>query len=405
MDAIELTADEKEMLAGARGPGAAKAMEILSALARVQGVRRLQPVRFAHVSGISYKNIGEAGLHFLRTLAEGTGRIAVPATLNPGGIDLVAWKELGAGEAFVNKQREIVDRLASMGFDPLLSCAPYHAGYRPDPGDALAWAESSAVAFANAVLGARTQREGGPASLAAAIAGRTVPAGPHRPEGRRPTLRVEVRVPVRGPADAGALGVLAGRSAGGGVPWFEGLTLPAGREEVCLKALGASMGALGAVAVFHADGFTHEAIEGLVPDPGLPVLVVDDLSPGFRIPGTESRGPVDLVAFGCPHASLADIREIAASLDGRRLKTALWVMTSRHTSGQAEAEGLGEAIRRAGGRIVCDTCIVVSPLKALGFSAVATDAAKAAYYLPAHQGVKAVFADRERCLALAAGSG
>jgi hypothetical protein len=377
-------------------------MEILVALARVADAHSLVPIRSAHVSGVSYRNIGDPGVHFLRTISRGVKGLAVPSTINPGGIDLESWRELGADPAFAAKQKEIVEILAGLGFDPILSCAPYHCGNLPARGDTVAWAESSAVAYANSVLGARTQREGGPSALAAAITGRTVPAGPLLDAFRLPTLVVDVRAPLRDPSDLGALGILAGRAAGQGVPYFRGAALPKGREDESLRALGAAMAASGAVALFHWEGVTPEARQGPDPAPGLPSLAVRDLAEGFRIAGTEASGPADLVALGCPHASVEEIRGIAAGLRGRDLRSKLWVMTSRRTAAQAEAEGLGEEIRRAGGRIVRDTCIVVAPLRELGIESVATDSAKAATYLPSHQRVRAFFGPREACLAAAA---
>lgn len=397
LEPLPLDDEDEALLAGARGPGAARAMEIVAALARVQGAKRLVRIASAHVSGVSYRNIGEPGLHFLKTLAQGVEGLAAPATINPGGVDFEAWRELGADPAFVDGQRRIVDVLASMGFDPILSCAPYHCGYAPARGEVLAWAESSAVSFANSALGARTQREGGPAALAAAITGKTAAAGVVLDAGRRPTLAVDVEAAIRTAADAGALGAIVGPRAAGGVPHFRGV-LPPGQETEALRALGASMAASGSVALFHFDGVTPEAMDALELDPTLARIVVDDLAAGYALPGLKRSGPVDLVALGCPHASLDEIGEIAATLAGRRMKSALWLMTSRSVAKRAEAEGFGEAIRKAGGRIVCDTCIVVAPLEALGFHAVATDSAKAATYLPSHQHVETFFGNRETCL-------
>jgi hypothetical protein len=401
---LRLSPFERALLEGERGPGAARAMEILAALARVADAHSLVPIRSAHVSGVSYRNIGDAGVRFLHAISRGVERLAVPATVNPGGVDLESWRELGADPAFVEKQKEIVDVLSGMGFDPILSCAPYRCGNLPARGETVAWAESSAVAYANSVLGARTQREGGPSALAAAIAGRTVPAGPILDALRTPTLVVDVSAALRFPSDLGALGILAGRAAGAGVPFFRGAALPPGREDESLRALGAAMAASGAVALFHWEGATPEARDGLRPDPGTPSIGIRDLAEGYRIPGTEAAGPADLVALGCPHASIEEIRDVASSLEGKTLRAKLWVMTARRTAAAAEAEGLGETIRRAGGRIVCDTCIVVAPLRDLGFASVAADSAKAAVYLPSHQRVRTFFGTREACL-LAAETG
>jgi len=118
------------------------------------------------------------------------------------------------------------------------------------------------VSYANSVLGARTNREGGPGALAAAIIGRTAAYGLHLDENRRATLRVVVRCPVRTLSDFGALGYLVGKAARNRVPYLARNRVPyfVGLEEACsesaLKALGAAMAASGAVALYHVAGVT-----------------------------------------------------------------------------------------------------------------------------------------------------
>ena len=96
-------------------------------------------------------------------------------------------------------------------------------GAHADRGDALAWAESSAVAFANSVIGARSNREGGPSAIAAAVVGRTGRYGYHLDENRQANYVVEVRCPVKSVADFGALSYSVGKAVGSGVPWFADL--------------------------------------------------------------------------------------------------------------------------------------------------------------------------------------
>lgn len=389
----KLTAEERAMLAGEAGPGVQRAMEIVVALGRIYGAADLVPVASVQVSGVSYKNLGEAGLQFLQEWASEGARTRVPATLNPAGMDLVAWRELGFDEEFARRQVAVIEAYVALGVEPAATCAPYLTGGVPERGQHLAWAESSAVSYANSILGARTNREGGPSALAAAITGRTARYGLHLDDGRRATAVVDVRCPLRSEADLGALGFLVGREVGNGVPLLRGVR----HEGLALRSLGAAMAASGAVALYHVEGVTPEAKDGVDLAPGHRELAVDDLAPAYDA----LNGPaeqIDLVSLGCPHASLAEIEAVAGYLDGRRLAAALWITTSRATRQVAEQAGLVARIETAGGRVVADTCMVVAPVAGLGFRSMATNSAKMAFYAPSHSGLSVRFGPAEQCL-------
>jgi len=392
---LELTADEQALLRGEAGPGVQKAMEMVVALGRIYGARRLVPVASVQVSGVSYKNLGQAGLEFLEAWADLGAAARVPATLNPAGMDLQAWQALGFDPEFARRQQAVIAAYELLGIRPTCTCTPYLVGYVPARGEHVAWAESSAVSYANSVLGARTNREGGPGALAAAIAGRTACYGLHLDENRLPTAVVDVRCPVESEADLGALGYLVGRRVGNGVPYFRGLDL--GGLDAAPKTLGAAMAASGAVALYHVEGQTPEARAGTRPAPGLKTIIVDGLTPGYAV----LDGPaetIDLVSLGCPHASLAEIEAVARYLDGRRLRAALWITTARATRQAAEQAGLLAPILAAGGQVVADTCLVVAPVADLGFRTLATNSAKMAIYTPSHSGLSVRFGPLTRCL-------
>ena len=406
-DELRLAPEEQAMLAGEAGSGMQKAMDIVVALGRIYGAADLVPVDSVQVSGVSYKNLGQAGLEFLEEWAAQGARARVPATLNPAGMDIEAWAELGFSAEFARRQQAVVAAYRRLGILATCTCAPYLVGHRPESGRHLAWAESSAVSYANSVLGARTNREGGPSALAAAITGRTARYGLHLEENRRPTAIVDVRCPVRSEADLGALGYLVGRRVRNGVPLFRGLEVPppfpgAGPEHwhLGLRTLGAAMAASGAVALYHVEGLTPEAPAGLRPAPGAQRLEVDDLAPGYAAldgPATE----IDLVSLGCPHASLAELEAVADHLAGRRVAAALWITTARDIRREAQAAGLVARIEAAGGRVVADTCMVVAPVEELGFHSLATNSAKMAFYAPSHSGLAVRFGPLGQCLSAA----
>ena len=166
-----LTQEEEKILEGEQGNAAQKSMQILVALGEIYGAERLIPVSSVQVAGVSYHNLGEAGLEYLNELAK-DGRVKVLTMLNPAGMDLENWSKLGIPEDFAEKQKRVIDAFSKMGIITSCTCTPYLIGNLPRYGEHVAWSESSAVTFANSVIGARTNKEGGPSALASAIIGK-----------------------------------------------------------------------------------------------------------------------------------------------------------------------------------------------------------------------------------------
>ena len=409
---FRLSAEEQSMLAGEAGPGVQRAMEIVATLGRIYGAPDLVPVTHVQIAGVSYKNLGDAGVQFLSEWAEEGAQVRVPTTLNPAGMEMDRWQEMGISESFAKPQLTAVDAFVKMGVTPTMSCTPYlFPDYVPQRGDHLAWAESSAVAYANSVLGARTNREGGPSALAAAIVGRTPRYGYHLDSERRADVVVEIRCPVREVADFGALSYVVGKQVGNACLWFENLAdyLPPLPEDMTeggdagdrLKTMGAGLAAYGAVTLYHVAGYTPEARdlgETLI-KPGARRLVIDSLDPAYKIMDADPElHHIDLVTVGCPHASLNEIRQIADALAGHRVATQLWVTTARITRERAREAGWVQTIEAAGGQVVADTCAVVAPVRSIGITSMATNAGKMACYAPAHSKVKMRYGSLEQCI-------
>jgi len=387
-------------------------MEIVVALARIYGAADLAPIRHAQIAGVSYKNIGDAGVAFLNEWAEEGATVRVSATLNPMGMERERWQGWGIAGSFAMPQLRVIEAFTRMGVTPTMSCTPYLlADYVPRRGDTLAWAESSAVAFANSVIGARTNREGGPSAIAAAIVGRTARYGFHLDENRRADHVVEVRCPVRSVADFGALSYTVGKAVGNGVPWFSDLAawLPPLAPDVTLggaagdrlKTLGAGLAAYGAVALYHIADYTPEARdagESLVRADAAR-LTIDSLDDAYGVMDADpDLRHIDLVTVGCPHASLTEIEQVADYLRGKTLATRLWVTTAAITRARAAELGYVQTIEAVGGEVVADTCAVVAPMHMLNVRSMATNAGKMACYAPMHSGVRMRFGDLEQCL-------
>jgi phosphomecalonate degydratase large subunit len=392
-----LNHDEEKMLGGGCGPAVEKSMEILVALGDIYGAEKMVEIESAQISGVSYKTIGDAGLEYLEDLAKLGAKVTVSSTLNPAGVDLNQWKELGFSSEFYHKQLRIVEAYRKMGVINTCTCTPYLASNLPRLGSHIAWSESSAVCYANSVIGARTNREGGPGALSAAICGRTPSYGYHLDSGRKANLVVEVKTPLCG-VDYGTLGFLVGREVGGGVPFFQLQIKPNTND---LKSLGAALASSGAVALYHIQDVTpeyHLAMRGLeVGDVELMIIENSDIKEMKEKLSTTSRKP-DLVFLGCPHASLDEIGQLASYVEGKKLKNEVWICTSILVKAAADRMGYTSIIEKAGGRVICDTCMVVAPIEELGFEVIGVDSAKAANYVPSMCGLDVVYDDWKNLL-------
>ncbi|HIE31647.1 MAG TPA: DUF521 domain-containing protein [Methanosarcinales archaeon] len=387
-----LTASEEHILAGEQGYVLQKAMEILAALGDIYGADRLIPVKSTQIAGVSYKTIGDAGLEWISDLS---GMARVPSMLNPAGIDRLRWKELGVSEEFAEKQEQIIEAYEKLGIVAECTCTPY--SIRDDVaqiGDHLAWSESSAVSYANSVIGARTNREGGPSALASALIGKTPNYGYHLDENRIPSLAISVEGELSG-ADYGALGYIAGRIAGTRVPIFSLESVLTDDER---KALGAAMAASGAVALYY--------IDGLPPNPPGGEFDIDEhvIIEQCEIEGVYGlhRCDPDIIALGCPHCSAAELAKLHDLLKGKTVTKEFWVCTSRTLRNRYP--DLVAGIESSGAKVVCDTCMVVSPACAR-YDCMMVTSGKALLYVPQMCGTNAVLGRLEDCVRAAVGGG
>ena len=370
-----LTEREQKMLNGEEGYAVKKSMEILVALGDIYGAERLIKVGSVQVAGVSYHNLGDAGLEFLNELAK-DGRVKVLTTLNPAGMDLENWRQLGISEEFAEKQNMVIDAFEKMGILISCTCTPYLIGNLPRYGEHVAWSESSAVTFANSVIGAKTNREGGPSALAAAFVGKTPCYGLHLNENRAPNIHVQVNASLKKVSDWGALGYSIGKKAENKIPYITGIK---GAEMDELKSFCASVVTYGSKPLFYMKGITPEA-ENHQPPKDTVTIEDEDIKEAYENINDEVTD-IDFVCVGCPHCSIKEIAEIAKLLKGKKIypKTEFWVATSRFAKQLADSRGYTEIIERAGGKFACDTCMAVAPLKGR-FKSVATTSAKGCYY-------------------------
>jgi len=383
-----LTTEEEKILNGEKGWAYEVSMKILARLGDLFKASRLIPIKSAHISGASYKTIGDAPIDFLEALVNADGKVKVSSTVNPSGFDPDYLAKRFPKE-YQRKQKRIIELYKRMGVDAVLTCTPYYL-QQPKPNWHLAWAESSAVVYANSVLKSWTNREGAPSALAAALIGKTPNCGVHRAENRQPSIVIKVEVNPRNEAEFGALGIYVGKTLKDEIPVFEGLNC----TDDYLKQLGAGLASSGMTAMFYYQ------------KPGarsrMETISIErkDMKNAVETLSTTQQNP-DLVFIGCPHCSLKEIETVAKALKGKRVKseTELWVCTSRHVKNVAK--GHVNIIEKAGGHVLCDTCAVVTWIKNLGFNTLMTNSAKTAYYAPTLNKVDVVLTPLKRCVNVA----
>lgn len=365
VDKVYLTSEEERILEGEMGENYAKMMSILVKIGEIYGADKLIPITSAQLSGVSYNTIGDAGLHFLNSLKD--VKVAVKTTLNPLAFDKRYMDELQVDNALFKKQMEIIKAYRSMCVKTTATCTPYYYDNVPKFGEHIAWAESSAVIYANSIIGARTNREGAVTALASAIIGKTPNYGLHLDKERRATHIVELDFQPEG-EDFPLLGLLIGKEVQG-IPY---LKIKGDYDD--FKLMGAAMAASGSIAMYHVEDFTPEyknAIKDKIERIRIEKSDIDEMKKSVD---------VELVAIGCPHVSPTELRRIAEFVKGRKKKSdvELWIFAAK--SVLENHKDLVKVIENFGGKVMIDTCVVVSNAGKI-FNKIGTTSGKAAFYL------------------------
>lgn len=403
-----LSKEEEADLRGDHGEARRIAMSVLTKLGDRLQADRLIPIASAHIVESSYQIACDSGIEILERLAALGARCSVPTTCDPAAIDLEDWKALRIPEEYAKKQLRLAESLNKLDVVPTFTCTPYHLVNPPKFGEHLAWAESNAVVYVNSVCGAMTNRYPAYVDLFAAIIGKTPRFGLHVKENRKGTVLVKLDSgPVRD-SDYPLLGTYLGLEMEERIPILTNFPKDATRDE--LKAMGAAGAAAGALAMYHIEGLTpeartlHEALQGDEPEETITVdrNALDNVRDKMC---TVSGGNVDIVALGCPHASIFQMRTIIDLFKGRRVKNGVecWVCTNRLTKSLADQIGYSQKLLSSGVRTVCDTCCNDAPIKNWGFKIMATDSGKFARYAPINADTDVVYGSTEQCVESAVG--
>ncbi|HPA55100.1 MAG TPA: aconitase X catalytic domain-containing protein, partial [Bacillota bacterium] len=402
---LKLTQDEQEILSGKRGEAAKIALEIIIELGELYGAAELIPVSKAHIDGCLYGAVGEAGLEFAEKMHQMGGRVAVPTTLNANSRDINCWVNHRMNAEFAEKNARMEKAYLGMGAIPTWTCAPYQGVCAPRFGEQVAWAESNAIVYVNSVIGARTERYGDYTDLCCALTGRAPKFGLHIKKNRLAQIIINCEgLPLKSSTDDFAvLGYLVGKLAKDKIPAITGIPQWVTSDQ--LKAFSAAIASSGAVAMFHMIGITPEApdLNTISDDPSN--IETIEITKEMYLDSRKSLSSAtpesaDAILIGCPHASAAELMEIADLLNGRFIPEEMefWIYTNREVYSLLESTLIIDNLIKSGVRIIRDTCFLNTDLSGWNMKTVMTNSAKYAHYMKALTGREVVFANLGECI-------
>lgn len=402
---LKLTDEDRAQFAGERGPANRMAMSVIVRMAKVSGAQSLMDISGAHIDSTVYQ--GEATMEFAERLAADGAKVAVPTSLNVSGVDEHGWREWATPPEWAKNAHRQMIAYQSMGTEPTWTCAPYQTAFRPKFGQQIAWGESNAIAFANSVIGARSERYPDLMDVCAAITGRVPAIGLHLTENRAGQMLLQLSgVPRHIQEDDSfypVLGHLIGRIAQERIPVIEGLETSPSEDQ--LKALCAAVASSGAVALMHLVGITPEAptteaaFQKKQPQQIIKITM-EQLRTARHELSTADGEKLDMVVLGSPHFSLAEFQKLAPLLVGKRRHpdVQFLVTSSRLMTSLADQSGCIEPLKDFGGKVTVDTCILTTPMLHPEIKTLMTNSAKYAYYSPGLLNTQVVFGRLEDCV-------
>jgi len=368
---LDLTKEEEAALKGEQGETLALAYRILVAIGEATNAEHLLPIEWAHLSGINYNTIGDAGEEFLSNLSK-DAQFKVKTTVNPMGFDFDTVSKYDVDEEFITKQRSIKNSYEKMGAVPSFSCIPYEIFELPKKGTHVSFAESNAAIYANSISNLKTNKEGAFSALASALTGKSPDSDLRKDESRNPNLTIRMSVDQKDELTYGMLGYFAGKVAGSSVAISGVKEL----DRRSCKSLCAGMGTSGTCGMFTLSDTKGETIDF---DRKEMQKVHDELN-------TADSG--DIIALGSPQLGLEELSNLAAMLKGKVFNKRCMVFCPRAIQEQAKHLGYTSDIERAGGELLSDCCICLTPLiDKRDVDGVVTNSVKGAYYLRTSNGV------------------
>ena len=402
---MRLTDEEKSILDGKRGEAARVALSVLVDLGDLFGAEELMPVSQVHIDATLY--MVDAGLEFGEQMVDWGGQVAVPTSLNPSAIDLQRWEALRVPPEILSKHKRLEAAYLNLRATPTWTCAPYQHGIVPRFGEQIAWGESNAIAFANSIIGARTNRYADLMDICAAVIGKVPKFGLHLAENRKADILIELR-DFDGSMFADdsiypLIGYLFGDLVGDRIAALTGI--PPNVKIDSLKGFCAAAASSGAVGLCHLVGITPEAqtlemcLGGRKPQQVLGITPAEVRAAEERL-RTVKNNAVDLVVTGCPHYSTAEFIRLVNLLQNKKIHDSIvfWVFTNRTVYAWIKNNGMLTELLDRGVMIFTDGCPLQYPRERWQFNAAMSDSAKFTNYCFSQSGLGAVYASVEDCV-------
>ena len=350
-----LTNEEEHALNGEYGESLATAYRILVAIGEATNAEKLISVEWAHVSGVNYNTIGDAGLSFLEEMSK--EKVKIKTTINPMGFDPT--KEIDEG--FREKQMRIINAYKNMNADLTLTCIPYEV--LDVKSKYVSLAESNAAVYANSLLDLRTNKESALSALASAFTGKAPYSLLRKEEFREPDTSISIKTDLVNELDYGLLGYFAGKMAKNSVS-IPNISI----DKIWnAKAISAGIGTSGSCGMFTSK-------EG-----------------GERIEyGKEEKDAIfqelcnnddgNTIIFGSPQLGIHDLKRLAEKVEKKKFRKRCIAFCARKAYEDAYKHGITKRLERAGIELHSDCCACLTPLVEEG-DEIITNSIKGAYYL------------------------
>ncbi|MFL6325553.1 MAG: aconitase X [Nitrososphaeraceae archaeon] len=362
---MHLTTDEEKSLNGENGETIASAYKILLAIGIATEAEKLVPIKWAHISGVNYNTIGDAGVEFLEKFSR-DAKVAVKTTLNPMGFDRN--KPANLPENFAKQQMRIVRSYEKMGTTPSFTCIPYEIFEIPERGSAVSFAESNAALYSNSVLGLLTNKESSLSALASSVTGKAPYSDLRIEEFRHPKVTVKPTVKLMTEVDYGLLGYFAGKMIKDSCVAFDGIREKA--DIINIKSLSAAIGTSGNCGMFTSEENTNEVISYGREEIN---TIKDEIN-------TAEDG--NIIVLGSPQLGVNELNFLATLVENKKFLKRCMIFCPRAVYNQAANTGLIGKIEKSGGEFICDSCTCLTPLiTRYDFDSVITNSIKGAYYL------------------------
>lgn len=384
---MRLTAEEQAILDGQRGETLAKVMKSLVMYGDTFGAEKMVPATGqAHLVTSFGLSVTTALFDVMDELIAAGLHAEQPFTMDPRPLDFenvpCNFLQRIVFGVMYGKQEDYEGQLRRLGLknDKAFTCTCYmdEVGNLPARGQVLSWSESSAVVYANSVLGARCNRNSAYMDIFGAILGRVPYFGLLTDEGRRASWVVEVKTSKR--PEAQVLGSAIGLKVMEDVPYIKGLAPFLGGQlddsaKAYLKDMGAASASNGAVGLYHVEGLTPEAVDlgDALIRPGAKTYVIDDaelerVKAGYPVIWKNPDAKPKLCFIGCPHLSLSQLigwtEKLEGALQGGRLKIKTVLTAAPDVLEAFRKTPYFERLRATGARLsyICPLMYMNNPL-------------------------------------------